>query len=163
EALFYLNDRYPSTYFYNQYFKMIEMISLEENLKQHLSVQKLDELLKNTIDAETLKFAQSLTVYSNFENYWVRLYEQQNYHQLVYLKYLIMSMQISSDNIPEFLDGMGGIAQNTMTKIPYVYDDETGKLSTPLPRQNKHLPAHIKISRLSDSRIRNFEVILPKY
>lgn len=163
DALFYLNDRYPSTYFYNQYFKIIEMISLEENLKQHLSVRKLHELLKDSIDEETLNFAQALTVYSNFDNYWVRLYEQQNYHQLVYLKYMIMSGQISSDNIPEFLDNMGDLARNTMTKKQYIYDDETGKLSTPLPRQNKHLPAHIKISRLYDSSIQNFEVILPQY
>lgn len=163
DALFYLNDLYPSTYFYNQYFKMIEIISLEENLNQHLSVRKLDELLKNSIDADTLKFAQSLTVYSNFDNYWVRLYEQQNYHQLVYLKYLIMSGKISEDNIPEFLDGMKDLARNTITKKQYNYDAETGKLSTPLPRQNKHLPAHIKISRLYDSSIQNFEVILPQY
>lgn len=74
-----------------------------------------------------------------------------------------MSEQISADNIPEFLDSMGDLARNTMTKKQYIYDDETGKLSTPLPRQNKHLPAHIKISRLYDGSIQNFEVILPQY
>lgn len=163
EALFAFNEKYPSIHFYNDYYKMLQIISLEENLEQRLSPKTLYALLNGQIMPETLAFVQTLSIYSDFDNYWVRLYEQQNYHQLVYLKFLIMKDQISEENLSEFLSLMGSLARNTMTNKSYVYDEESSKLSTPLPRQNKYVPVHIKILRLYDASIQNFEVILPKY
>lgn len=163
EALFYLNDRYPSTQFYNDYHKLLTILSEEDNLKQHLSSETLNMILQDQVHPETLTFTQSLIAYSNFDSYWMRLYEQQNYHQLVYLKYLIMRDKIASKDVSKFLRSMGHYAENTITKVPYQYDRLLQKLSTPLPRTNKDLPSHIKILRLNNSNIQHFEVRIPQY
>lgn len=142
---------------------MLQILSSEENLQRHLSSKVLQETLKGRAMPKTLAFIESLPTYSDFDSYWVRLYEQQNYHQMVYLKFLIMKERIPSQQIPKFLESMGNLARHTITKKAYQYDRNAHKLSTPLPKQNKYLPIHIKILRMYDSNISNFEVILPKY
>lgn len=161
QAMYYLNEKYSSIHFYNDYYRMLEILSIKDHLKLHLSSKKLEELLKDKIEPATLEFAKSLVDYNNFDNYWLRLYEQQNYHQLVYLKYRWMKDKIPLRNVAEFLKNMGPLALNTVTKQPYVFDTVHRTLSTPLPRQNKYLPSHIKILRLYDSSIRDFKVTLP--
>ncbi|GAA5100994.1 hypothetical protein [Wohlfahrtiimonas larvae] len=163
EALLSLNEIYPSIEFYNDYFNLLQILSSDKYLQQHLSPTFLEETLKDKVMPKTLEFAQKLSAYSDFNHYWMRLYEQQNYHQMVYLKYLVMKDKIPTKDIPMFLQNKGDIARHTISKNPYLYDPNTGKLSTPLPKNNKYLPVHIKTLRLYDSSIKNFEVIFPKY
>lgn len=162
EVLFDLNTKYPSIDFYNEYFAAIQTLELKENIQSHLTVQKLMSLFPNMND-HTMGIAQRMVDYRMFDYYWSRLYEQQNYHQLVYLKYLVMKNRIPAKDIPDFLKAQGSIVYNTMSHQPYMYNAKSGKLYTPLPRQSKHLPSNIKIIKLRDSNIKNFEVILPKY
>lgn len=163
EALYALNMLYPSQDFYNDYYKLLKILSSEDYLEQHLSPMVLQAILKEQVMPKTRAFMASLPNYDDFDNYWMRLYEQQNYHQLVYLKYLIMRDHILAEDLSIFLDSKGDLARNTITKYAYDYDPQTGRLSTPLPSKNKHLPIHIKLLRLYDSNVQFFEVNVPKY
>ncbi|MGL4674534.1 MAG: hypothetical protein ACRCXK_06715 [Wohlfahrtiimonas sp.] len=97
----------------------------------------------------------------SIDGYIVRLYEQQNYHQLVYLKYLILRDDISISDIPEFLNSMGDLAKNTITKERYHFDAETRVLSTPLPKEGKYIPHSVRQAQQDDSNIQNLEVTIP--
>lgn len=88
EALYALNAQYPSSEFYHDYYKLLKILSSEDYLAQHLSPGVLQSILKEQVMPETQAFMESLPNYDDFDNYWMRLYEQQNYHQLVYLKIL---------------------------------------------------------------------------
>lgn len=90
----------------------------------------------------------------------VRFVEQQNYHNLVYIKYLIMKNKISADEIPEFLSSLGDLAKNTVTHQPYYFDLQTHTLSTPLP-DNKYLTGLIRSARWQNKEIQNYEVYIP--
>lgn len=162
EVLFDLNTKYPATDFYNEYFLAIQTIERDDNIQSHLTVKKLLSLFPNMND-HTMTIAKRMVDYRMFDYYWSRLYEQQNYHQLVYLKYLVIKDQILVKDIPEFLRSQGKIARNTMSDEAYTYDVKDGKLYTPLPRSSKHLPSNIKIRRLRENSVQHFEVILPQY
>lgn len=160
KALAYLNSRYPTTGLYNDYYKVLQI--LEKNKSLHLTVEQLDHLVVDEISDEHWHMIKALLPYEGFDDYWLRANEQQNYHQLVYLKYLIIKDQISRKNIPTFLESMGNLAKNTITEKLYHFDIKTGVLSTPLPKENKHLPINIKDARLDDPTIQYFKVTLPK-
>ncbi|WP_077928168.1 hypothetical protein [Wohlfahrtiimonas populi] len=97
----------------------------------------------------------------SMDDYIVRLYEQQNYHQLVYLKYLILRDDISIRDIPEFLNSMGDLAKNTITKERYHFNAETRVLSTPLPKEGKYIPHSVRQAQQDDPSIQNLEVTIP--
>ena len=97
----------------------------------------------------------------SIDDYIVRLYEQQNYHQLVYLKYLILRDNTSIKDIPEFLNSMGDLAKNTITKEPYHFDAGTRILSTALPKEGKYIPHSVRQAQQDDSSIQNLEVTIP--
>jgi hypothetical protein len=97
----------------------------------------------------------------SIDDYIVRLYEQQNYHQLVYLKYLILRDNTSIKDIPKFLNSMGDLAKNTITKEAYQFDVETRILSTPLPKEEKYIPHSVRQAQQDDSNIQNLEVTIP--
>lgn len=160
-VLNYLNYKYPSTEYYINYFETIRII--QEHKDEYLSVERLNELLEPELTAKYYKMIQEFRYYDSFELYWNRLYEQQNNHQLVYLKYLVIKNQIGVNEIPKFLESMGDYAKNTLTHRPYRFDPQAMMLSTPLPKDKKNLPVNIRNAYMDDHSIQNFEVRLPRY
>lgn len=157
----YLNYTYPSTEYYENYYESIKII--KEHQTEYLSVKRLDELLGAKLQPKYFEMIKNFRAYDSFEQYWNRVYEQQNYHQLVYLKYLIIKNHIPVEDIPQFLESMGDDAKNTLTHEPYHFDFKTMLLSTPLPEDKRKLPVNIRDAYMDDHSIENFEVQLPKY
>lgn len=160
-VLNYLNYKYPSIEYYLNYFESIQTIRKHQD--EYLSVARLNELLEPKSTPLYFKMIKRFPHYDSFEQYWNRLYEQQNYHQLVYLKYLVVKNKISTENLAEFLDSMGEIAKDTITHERYKFNYLTMMLSTPLPKNKKYLPVNIRDAYMDDHSIENFEVQLPKY
>lgn len=156
EAIAYLNTKYSSLEFFNDYYEFLQKMSIKNSENIQLTSEVIDELLVNNID-----LIIPLIPYMEFDQYWRRLYEQQNYHQMVYLKYLIMKDNIPPSKISEFLASMGNLAKNTITQANYNYDPDKKLLSTPLPKESKYMPSNIKEAHFEDKSISNFQVIIP--
>ena len=163
EAFAYLNTKYPSVKFYNEYYKLLEKLTLMNMSKEnvHFTSQVLDTVLKDEVSPTYQPYARTIVSYSDFGTYWMRLYEQQNYHRLVYLKYLIIRNNVSSKDIDQFLKSKNELARNTITDQPYEYDGKNKILSTPLPIDNKYLPVNIKQAKFDNRSIKNFQVDIP--
>ena len=161
EALAYLNTKYPTIDFYNEYFHFLQALEIKNNENIEFTTEVLESLLKKEVSPDYIPLVRALISYTDFKIYWERLYEQQNYHRLVYLKYLIMKDNIKPNQIPEFLKSMGNLAVNTITQKPYQYDIKSKKLYTPLPIENKYLPVNIKDAKFDNRLIKDFEVQIP--
>lgn len=157
DALAYLNTKYSSNEFFNDYYNFLQKLTEKSKENKQLTEEVLNEFLADTKTAAMT----SLVPYTEFDQYWMRLYEQQNYHQLVYLKYLIMKDRIISSKVPDFLHSMGDLAVNTITKEPYQYNVLTKVLSTPLPKESRYLPANIKEAYFDNKSIHSFQVTIP--
>ncbi len=156
EALAYLNVKYSSNVFFNDYYSFLQKL-LEKNKENiHLTKPVIDKVLS----AYNFPISARLIPYTEFEQYWLRIYEQQNYHQLVYLKYLIMKDKIPASEIQTFLASVGNLAKNTITGLPYKYDDKTKILSTPFPKNSRYLPINMKSTYLDNKAARSFQVTI---
>ena len=160
-VLNYLNLKYPSIDYYNDYFKLINIIDAHK--KEHLTEARLDQLLGRELSPSHLERAKIFTPYDSFDVYWMRLYEQQNYHQLLHLKYLVMKNKIKAKDIPAFLASAGSLAKNTISHQPYSFDLKDMTLSTPLPSNKKYIPVNIREAYIDNPDIKEFEVNLPSY
>lgn len=156
ELIEYLNKKYPSDEFINNIFNAID--ELTELNQQSILITKT--MFQEVFDKHNVLSGDLLSVANPMEGYVIRVYEQQNYHQLVYLKYLIMRDKISIDKIPEFLVSMGDLAKNTVTKVPYHFDAENHTLSTPLP-ELKNIPHAVRSAMMNDKSIQDFSVWIP--
>lgn len=162
EAITYLNTKYPSTDFFNDYYHFLQVLSAKNSeQQQYFTTDILEDILSKEVSAVNAPLIRPLIKYTEFRVYWARLYEQQNYHQLVYLKYLIIKNKIKDQNILKLLVSMGDLAKNTITHEPYLYDMETKLLSTPLPSVSKYLPSSVKEARIENRKINQFQVRLP--
>lgn len=72
-----------------------------------------------------------------------------------------MRDNISIKDIPEFLNSMGDLAKNTITKEQYHFDVETRILSTPFSVENRQLPYSVKRAQIDNSDIQAFSVKIP--
>lgn len=146
-----LNQLYPSTRYFNDQFSMLDRLEKLNNEGVILTTEIMQDFVKS----------QDQNLMDAIHSYTTRLYEQQNYHQLVYLKYCIMRDEILLENIPEFLVSMGDLAKNTITKEPYHFNAETRVLSTPLPKEMKYIPYSVRATQQNDPNIKNIEVTIP--
>ena len=136
-----------------------EIISELNNINKQGNIFDVD--LINSMIQKDKAFIILKYLSPSMDDYIVRLYEQQNYHQLVYLKYLILRDDISIRDIPAFLNSMGDLAKNTITKEPYHFNTETRVLSTPLSKEEKYIPHSVRQAQQDDSSIQNLEVTIP--
>lgn len=160
-VLRYLNIKFPSTEYYVDYFKLINIIDAHK--EEHLTERRLDELLRSQLSPKHFERAKRFTPYDSFDVYWIRLYEQQNYHKLIYLKYLVMKNQMNVKEIQTFLASVGNLANNTISHQPYHFDSNNMTLSTPLPKNRKYIPVNIREAYIDNPEINDFIVRLPKY
>ena len=152
----YLNNKYPSDQRINS---MIEALKAMNEITQEGVI--IDKNLYHRMLKEHNVWLDDFIQYEELMNrFKVRFVEQQNYHNLVYIKYLIMKNKISADKIPEFLSSLGDLAKNTVTHQPYYFDLQTHTLSTPLP-DNKYLTGLIRSARWQNKEIQNYEVYIP--
>lgn len=158
DAITYLNTKYSSIPFYNDFYRVFQILTQANNDGILLTDDKVSELLSDKIDPKHWVEIADNNKPSWLYTYWARVMEPQNYHQLIYLKYLILKDKISVDKIPTFLESQGDLARNTVTKEPYSFDVETGILSTPLPIDNRLLPSNVRHAQNDDKNIQNFEV-----
>lgn len=158
DAITYLNTKYSSIPFYNDFYRAFQILTQANDNGVLLTDDKISELLSNKVDPKHWEEITDNKKPSWLYIYWARVMEPQNYHQLVYLKYLIFKNKISIDNIPVFLESQKDLAKNIITKEPYSFDVETGILSTPLPIDNRLLPSNVRHAQNNDKTIQNFEV-----
>lgn len=157
DGISYLNIQHPSTDFFNAHFNVLHQLETMNQNGQLYDYAMIEKMLnEDYLHTIALRFG-----FPEKDNYMIRLNEQQNYHQLVYLKYLILKNKISVSEIPAFLESQGDLAKNTVTKEPYLFDAKTGILSTPLPKEGKHLPFSVRKAQEKDKSIQNFEVKIP--
>lgn len=158
DAITYLNTKYSSIPFYNDFYRAFQILTQANDDGILLTDDIISELLSNKVDPKHWAEITDNKKPSWLYIYWARVMEPQNYHQLVYLKYLIVKNKISIDNIPVFLESQKDLAKNIVTKEPYSFDVETGILSTPLPIDNRLLPSNVRHAQNDDKTIQNFEV-----
>lgn len=152
----YLNDKYPSDQRIKAMFAALDQ--MDQAGKDGIVINaKLYQDILNKHNVIREDFIEYEALINRFK---VQFLEQQNYHRLVYLKYLIMKNNISADNIPEFLASMGDLAKNIMTKEPYQFDKHTHMLWTPLP-DNQYVPSLIRSARWQNYDVCNYEVYVP--
>lgn len=160
EALSYLNMTYASNDFYTGFYDALKILN---NDKGHLwSEKSLKKLLFEHINVDDFLLLQFLIPESSFYEYWQRTYEQQNYHRLVYLKYLIMKERVLAKNIPEFLKSQKSSAINTLTGDLYQMDLQDMTLMTPLSEDLKFWPVNIRKEYLDDRSINQLKVKIPQ-
>lgn len=146
-----LNQLYPSTRYFNDQLSMLDRLEKLNNEGVILTT----EIMQGFVKSQDQNFIDAI------HSYTMRLYEQQNYHQLVYLKYLIMRDKISVSEIPAFLNSMGDLAKNTITKEPYHFNAETRALSTPLSKEKRYIPYSVRTAQQNDPNIQSLEVTIP--
>ena len=85
---------------------------------------------------------------------------QRNYHNMVYLKYLIMKNQIQDKDITGFLKSQGDLAVNPITQKPFIWNSKERLISLS-GVQYKHLPATIRRAMNDDIDLKTVQVKLP--
>ena len=85
---------------------------------------------------------------------------QKNYHNMIYLKYLIMKNQVQDQDISEFLKSQGDLAANPITQKPFVWNPEERSISLS-GVQYKHLPVPIRRKVNDDGESKILQVKLP--
>ncbi len=163
EALTYLNTKYPSRELFEDYYKLLKILVEKNNTESSIIFTRelLNELVEQTIQPKNMAIIQTILIQVEFEMYWLRLYEQQNYHQIVHLKYLIKKNGVEDKDIAEYLDSLGELARNTITGEAYTYDSKTKLLTTPLPTSSQHLPSSVRQIRRDNHLVKFFQVHIP--
>lgn len=85
---------------------------------------------------------------------------QRNYHNMVYLKYLIIKNQIQDKDIAEFLKSQGDLALDPITQKPFIWNPDERSISLS-DVQYKHLPATIRRTMNDDTEPKILQVKLP--
>ncbi|WP_143691179.1 hypothetical protein [Wohlfahrtiimonas populi] len=85
---------------------------------------------------------------------------QRNYHNMVYLKYLMMKNQIQEKDIAEFLKSQGDLAIDPITQKPFIWNPDERSISLS-GVQYKHLPAPIRRTMNDDAEPKILQVKLP--
>lgn len=85
---------------------------------------------------------------------------QRNYHNMVYLKYLIMKNQIQDNDIAEFLKSQGDLAIDPISQKSFVWNPEDRSISLS-GVQYKHLPVPIRRKVNDDGESKILQVKLP--
>lgn len=85
---------------------------------------------------------------------------QKNYHNMVYLKYLIMKNQVQDKDTPEFLKSQGDLAIDPITQKPFMWNSVERSISL-ADVQYKHLPAPIRRTMNDDEDFKTLQVHLP--
>ena len=128
-------------------------------VKKNSFLDQKERLIK---ECETLKaqYGEICNVFA-IEDYLARYDTQSNYHNMVYLKYLILRDDIQDEDIPEFLKAQGDIAIDPITQAPFQWNTETRVISIPLP-ESKYLPSQIRMAVMENPDIKNLQVTIPK-
>jgi hypothetical protein len=145
------NEALNQGYIFNQ--KLIELI------KNDTFVDQKEQLVKEC-EALNAQYEDICSVFA-FEDYLARYYTQSNYHNMVYLKYLILRDNIQDQDIPEFLKAQGDIAIDPITQEPFQWNAEARTIFIPFPI-DKHLPIQIRMAVMKNPDIKNLQVTIPK-
>ena len=86
---------------------------------------------------------------------------QRNYHNMVYLKYLILRDNIQDQDISVFLKAQGEIAIDPITQKPFQWNATTRAIFIPLP-EYRYLPAQIRSAVTKNPDIKNLQVMIPQ-
>ena len=87
---------------------------------------------------------------------------QRNYHNMVYLKYLILRNNIQDQDIPEFLRAQGDIAIDPITQESFQWNAETRTIFILLPEDKYLLPPRTQTVVTNNPGIKNLQVTIPK-
>lgn len=85
---------------------------------------------------------------------------QRDYHNMVYLKYLIMKHQVQDEDIPEFLKSQGDLAIDPISQQPFVWNSKERSISLS-GVQYKHLPATIRRTMQNDAHLKTLQIVIP--
>ena len=129
----------------------------QKNINYSELEQMNEEYCKTLINKLVKEFICTM---DNKLYYLVRGETQLNYHNMVYLKYLIIKDNIQDENIPEFLKSQGDIAIDPITKEPFVWNVEKRTISLPLT-ESKYLPSSIRLAVSNDPEIKYLQVTIP--
>ncbi|GAA5103035.1 hypothetical protein [Wohlfahrtiimonas larvae] len=160
EFLGYLSLKYPSTQAVNQFYQLThevfeELMRDPYNQKTGLDLQKFCEGAIHTV---VIGACDSLSTF----NYILVMGVQRSYHNMVYLKYLILRDNIQDLDIPEFLKAQGDLAIDPITQEPFQWDAETRTIFTPLNDEKRYLPSTIREAIKQNPDIKNLQVTIPK-
>ena len=145
------NEALNQGYIFNQ--KLIESIRNNTFGDQKEQLAKECEVLNTQYNEICNVFA--------FEDYQKRYDTQSNFHNMVYLKYLILKDNIQDQDISEFLKSQGNIAIDLITQAPFQWNPETRVISIPLP-ESKYLPSQIRMAVMNNPDIKYLQVTIPK-
>lgn len=160
EFLGHLSLKYPSTQAVNQFYQLThevfeELIHDPYNQKMGLELQKFCEHAIHTV---VINACDSLSMLS----YILIMNTQNNYHNMVYLKYLILKDNIQDKDIPDFLHSQGDIAIDPMTQEPFQWNAKTRTISSSLNSEKRYLPLAIREAVKQNPEIKNLQVTIPK-
>ncbi|MGL4675280.1 MAG: hypothetical protein ACRCXK_10500 [Wohlfahrtiimonas sp.] len=145
------NEALNQGYIFNQ--KLIESI-------RHNSFAEQKEQLVKECEALNTQYEDICSVFA-FDDYLKRYDTQSNYHNMVYLKYLILRDNIQDQDIPEFLKAQGEIAIDSITQEPFQWNAEARTIFIQLAK-DKHLPTQIRMAVMKNPDIKNLQVTIPK-
>lgn len=123
---------------------------------------ELKEIIESCHSIEEYCYLFSLSISDDLKKYYL----QRNYHNLVYLKFIILRDKVADKDILKFLESQGDIAKDPITKKTFVWDQNNRTISTPI-NDSRNLPAtiHSAMNRkiLKESIvIEDLQVIIPK-
>ena len=139
------------------YLKKSQLEALYQSNPYDSTTQKLVRELCKDVSNNLLVMDCQSPIWAS--GYLERNDTQKNYHNMVYLKYLIMKNQIEDKYIPEFLKSQGDLAIDPITQKPFVWNPEQRSILLS-DIQYKHLPAPIRRT-MNDDDLKTLQVKLP--
>lgn len=141
------------------YFELI--VPYWEQAKIQLDIIMLGKMKTEYCEQLMNHFVKSLLCSTDHQlDYLLRGNTQLNYHNMVYLKYLIIKNNVQDENIPEFLKSQGDIAIDPITKEPFAWNAEKCTISL-LLTEPKYLPVSVRQAVLENSDIQYLQVSIP--
>lgn len=145
------NEALNQGYIFNQ--------ELFESIRNKSFSDQKEQLVKEC-EALDAQYENICNVFA-FDDYLKRYDTQSNYHNMIYLKYLILRDNIQDQDIPAFLQAQGEIAIDPITQKPFQWNATTRAIFIPLP-EYRYLPAQIRSAVTKNPDIKNLQVTIPK-
>lgn len=140
------------------YVKKQQLETLYQANPYDLTIQKLVSELCKDVTNHLLAMNCQKPIWAS--GYLERNDTQRNYHNMVYLKYLIMKNKVQDKDIAEFLKSQGDLAVDPITQKPFIWNSKERSISLS-GVQYKHLPAPIRRTMNDDADLKTVQVKLP--
>ena len=129
-------------------------------VQNHMIETQIDQFQKECIILNE-KYGEICSL-GYIEDYLKRYDVQRNYHNLVYLKYIILKNNIKDKDIPNFLHSQGDLAIDSLTQEPFQWNAETRTIFMLLPEDKYLLPPRTQTVVTNNSEIKYLQVTIPQ-